>query len=892
MKRTLSILLAVIMMFAFFVNTAAAAAEESDGSGGYAKAVLHSEPERTYKNPFNEMPERWLTTNFNSNMVYGEGDPYIMKYNGMFYLYVSTADGNVGIKVWHSENLIDWTYGGLCVPNTVGEVARGAYAPEVYYWNGTFYLYTAAPGGPPHRVFTSDNPLGPFEYRGTPHPNDVHAIDGSLFIDDDANATKYFSHSGGGEILYRLMNDDLLTAKDGGAMYSIPGASFNRRWTEGSQIFKRNGKYYITYTGNHILSHNYRIKYAAGDSVPGMKDPENALLLCNTEEGIVGLGHNSFVVGPDLDSRYIVYHNLLSMRPERRMNIDRMIFNKEKLEVQGPTWWDMPVPKMPEFYDRMNNGSNWDTAFGDASVSNNVMTLTGSSRVLSKQSTPGDYTAEFNMSILSNPGAPYSIGSVITSYTDDKNYAIVDYYDSPNYADISIKIIKNGSVVSSGTSDLPSEYFTGISGDAELLRKITVKKEGNVFDVYIDDRLLMSCTGDLDGGKIGLETKEATAKFGYTAFSSTVNGNQDKDTLKPTNSEMDAVHANKTSRDFATGEITESGADLVSKYYKDLVADDSLTYNIQPQETSYYSVNIKAKGAVPAKADLYIDDTLVKEGVVIAESDVFSETAARHIEINKTAKEFKLVVTEGTLDLYSVKLAKLADIHDSIETQENMEFERLSGEWIDYDDRISVSTDSWAMAGYGTEYLGDYDLSANITLNRESNAGFMVRMKYATNASDPVVGIDGCRDMDYHYGYFIGLNEDGIILGKQMFNWKSLASREMSLSTGISYNLRVRVEGANIRVFLNNFLQLEYTDKDNPIMEGRIGLRAVSSSADYKDLTLRHINPSPPLGQRETVDSDAVEISSKNFRIFSNVSGGGGANAGSPGKGYYLKDGT
>ena len=66
---------------------------------------------------------------------YGFGDPFVMRYNGMYYLYVSTKDGSVGIKCWSSPDLVNWTYEGFCSNDPI---TRGAYAPEVYYYNGYF----------------------------------------------------------------------------------------------------------------------------------------------------------------------------------------------------------------------------------------------------------------------------------------------------------------------------------------------------------------------------------------------------------------------------------------------------------------------------------------------------------------------------------------------------------------------------------------------------------------------------------------------------------------------------------------------------------------------------------------------------------------------------------
>ena len=109
---------------------------------------------------------------------YGFGDPFVMRYNGTYYLYVSTKDGCTGIKCWSSPDLVNWTYEGLC---TKAVETCGAYAPEVYYYNGYFYMYTS-PAGNGHYVLRSTSPTEGFEVVTD---NMGMSIDGSVFIDND-----------------------------------------------------------------------------------------------------------------------------------------------------------------------------------------------------------------------------------------------------------------------------------------------------------------------------------------------------------------------------------------------------------------------------------------------------------------------------------------------------------------------------------------------------------------------------------------------------------------------------------------------------------------------------------------------------------------------------------
>ena len=145
-------------------------------------------PVLAYENPI-EIKTDWANAN-------GFGDPFVMRYNGMYYLYATKMAGRNGIDVWTSKNMRDWK----CVGNCINEanfgdwdLSQGIYAPEVKYYNGTFYMYTSS-NEQYHKTLTSSSPLGPFTI--VEQNNGANGIDGSVFIDDNEAASKYFYRSG------------------------------------------------------------------------------------------------------------------------------------------------------------------------------------------------------------------------------------------------------------------------------------------------------------------------------------------------------------------------------------------------------------------------------------------------------------------------------------------------------------------------------------------------------------------------------------------------------------------------------------------------------------------------------------------------------------------------
>lgn len=211
-----------------------------------------------------------------------------------------------------------------------------------------------------------------------------------------------------------------------------------------------------------------------------------------------------------------------------------------------------------------------------------------------------------------------------------------------------------------------------------------------------------------------------------------------------------------------------------------------------------------------------------------------------------------------------------------------MEFVRLEGNWTETDETLSSTNASvWAKVAYGTEYMGDYEISSDITLRAGSDAGILARLKYATDASDKATAIGGCDSGDYHHAYYAYLTTSGVNLGKQMFDWSVLATKNKSLSYNKTYNLKVIAEGSNIKVYLDNELMIDYTDTNTPIMEGKIGFRTFNSFADFKNTKVTHLNIAAPISTQPSLKNGATSINKNSFIFYST----------SPGKGYAMSNG-
>ena len=279
---------------------------------------------------------------------YGIGDPFVMRFNGTYYLYPSSCGERV--RVYTSKDLVNWTYEGYC---TQGRDVYFAYAPEVTYWRGSFYMITS-PNGGGHYILKSDSPLGPFV---PVTKNFGHSIDGSFFKLDDGRIMILYPDNW--IIKSKFLDENTMLPE---ALSSSTGATLHH-WTEGPGMFRRGEWYYLTFTGNHVCSTGYQVAYASRKNNPrgSFAQREDATLLINSVFGdeFKGLGHSSSVIGPDLDSMYIAYHSLVSLGgPARLYNLDRLFTNGGLLYTSGPSNTEMPVPKMPDVYGDVRDDLN------------------------------------------------------------------------------------------------------------------------------------------------------------------------------------------------------------------------------------------------------------------------------------------------------------------------------------------------------------------------------------------------------------------------------------------------------------------------------------------------------------------------------------------------------
>ncbi|MFV0378652.1 MAG: glycoside hydrolase family 43 protein [Mangrovibacterium sp.] len=289
-------------------------------------------------------------------------DPYILNYEGKYYLY--GTGGRQGIRVYQSDDLANWSGAvgatdGFALDSAHVWGNHSFWAPEVYFIDGKFYMFYSVME---HlAIAESESPLGPFiQNEKKPLHLDIREIDSHLFIDTDGKKYLYFVRfTGGNEIWMAEMLDDLSGIKEQ-TLTRCFGASepWERtarkpvaRVAEGPFMLKHNNLYYLFYSANHFKSQDYAVGYAISESPFGpFRKYENNPVLVGDGQTIFGTGHHSFFKS-NSGQMYIVYHSHKSgesVQP-RTSCLDRCGFENDgsnkpdKFVVYGPTTTRQPV---------------------------------------------------------------------------------------------------------------------------------------------------------------------------------------------------------------------------------------------------------------------------------------------------------------------------------------------------------------------------------------------------------------------------------------------------------------------------------------------------------------------------------------------------------------------
>jgi xylan 1,4-beta-xylosidase len=781
----------------------------------------------------------------------GIGDPYVMKYRGTYYLY-SSNDEELILRCWSSKDLINWTEAVTC---SIDPVIKGAYAPEVKYWNGVFYMVTS-PYGNGHYVLSSTSPTGPFK---AVTGNLGKVIDGDVFINDDGSW--YFYHADGSGILGCAMPNPTSIGADVNL-----GVQMTGQWTEGPSVIKRNGIYYLLYTGNHVLTPGYRTNYAKSTLSPisgfSPQSAQNPILI-SSEGSFVGLGHGTAFIGPDLDTYFFDYHNLVSSvggSPVRKFNYDRMAWNGDKLLILGPTNWIQQDPKpadMSDFFNRTDIGSDWTMPNGGnwAILNQDYMAQDSSKeaietwhKALNNNQTGSNYTAEFTLKEESRSNNAAKLGAVF-GYTDESNYGIAVLHSFTNQLEINFSI--NGVWGTAQLFNLPAGF------NCNVWHSIRIEKSQAAYKFFVDGLLRASLTSSVGGGKVGYMTSWSQGDFGYIAFSNKVNGSGIFDIYKPVPGTIEAVHYNNGGEGVGYHDLTpgNSGGQYIRNDSVDIssnpaggyhISDNQsgewYKYNVNVDSTGTYNVGIRyAASSTNCQIKIWQGGTDVT-GVVnlpaTGGTAVYNTFTIPGLKLTSGYQTLKIEILTGGFNFYEMQFKPASN---EIVTKTDHFDTTYSSDWNYSDGSWTIQSGQAAINGFGKKLMGntgwtDYTVEADVKYVNSMNAGILFRV------SNPSIGgadNDPGLGTDFLQGYFVGLGSTSVTLGKQNYGWTQLTSASGAYLLNTTYHIKIVTLGANIKIYVTDMTtpKINYTDP-NPFINGKVGLRSCNVSVLFDNFTV------------------------------------------------------
>lgn len=284
-------------------------------------------------------------------------DPSIVQHDGEWFIY-ATMDpwGGDTLAMWRSRDLRNWTFSTPEWPTKAAATSPTSgdskvWAPSVVKAQGRYWMYVSVgsevwvgsaptPAGPWHDA-NGGRPLIPGNYR----PG-YHMIDAEAFIDDDGQAYLYWG-SGlnwvNGRCFVVRLKPDMVTF-DGEPVDVTPPHYF-----EAPFMFKRNGRYFLTYSWGNTTKDTYQVRYAVGASPLGpFREPANTPLLeTDKARQVISPGHHAVFSAKGED--FILYHRQALPFSEgsevrRQVAVDRLRVRGDRLEVVTPTADGPDVP--------------------------------------------------------------------------------------------------------------------------------------------------------------------------------------------------------------------------------------------------------------------------------------------------------------------------------------------------------------------------------------------------------------------------------------------------------------------------------------------------------------------------------------------------------------------
>ena len=286
-------------------------------------------------------------------------DPTAKVFNGKVYLFPShdiPAPDDYGRKDWFcmadyhtfsSENLTEWTDHGVIIDQKNVEWGNpkgySMWAPDCVEKNGKYYFYfpNAVKSLPGQRggfgigIATADHPEGPYTILPKPIQGAM-GIDPCVLLASDGQAYLYW---GGGGLRGAKLKDNLTELSDDNPVEIrkfgereikqigvAVDAGLPEGFKEGTYVFERNGKFYLTYPW--VENKTETLAYAMSDNPLGPFEFKGKIM----EESPTGCWTNHHSIIEYKGQWYLFYHHndySPNFDKLRSVRIDSLFFNPD-----------------------------------------------------------------------------------------------------------------------------------------------------------------------------------------------------------------------------------------------------------------------------------------------------------------------------------------------------------------------------------------------------------------------------------------------------------------------------------------------------------------------------------------------------------------------------------
>lgn len=765
----------------------------------------------TYEQVFKEdrIPDQFVE--------YGIGDPFIYRFNGVYYLICSTKATVKGVKGWKSTDLMHWekvsngvTKDGYIVGDDVNE-SFDAWASEVYYLDGKFYLCESR-HGEGHYIFESNSPEGPF--LPITESTIDNKIDGSMYMDVDGRMTMVNAN---GSVAGKHFASDMKSFVDDEVL--IPNTSIVG-WTEGPELLTRDGIRYYIYTGNGVTQRAYRCDYSYGPASDPILSGEHVKnghnLVLNTDDDWYGLGHTCVVLGPDLDSYYMGFHNSYAEGNSggRRFNIGRLLFNGADLTMQHVGRLNNIVPNLPDFVER--DISRLETV-GDFKLSN--------------VSTGDSFTVEFNVK---------GTGKSVFSFVDANNFGYASFTGDK------VEIHK----VSGGSDSLVGTAKTLRTFNKDVLHAIRLGYKNGLMDVSFDLQEIANDinVGEFKGGKVGYSS--SYSEIGCLTFNNTAQGDSDKETAKQEIIPV-TTYTEKLSHLSEESGLVDSHKEIVdeivtdSKTMKLGKAGDYVTYLEYASESGSYAIDltvpetsfgktigIQVDGGEIRKWQIPDYSNQMKKGYILTKVGEMNLTAGNHnitlVNLGDEV-EFQRIAIERNFSKsgveYNHPLTSYPDNGIGYPT-----FMMIDS------NGLSATNDKRNLVTFGDGTIENAEMSVDCKILGENGTGTFGIVMAADNWAFNNTDLDNYKSIQ---GYYFALNTAKVTIIDSNYQYTKETCRDVYMfDTDVVYNIKAIKQGKILKMFVNNVQVLEYfspTGKER----GYLGIYSNYMNVQFTNLKIK-----------------------------------------------------